>query len=93
MVGFVAEVLAHTEDPEHHCQFLARTANPFDALAGFENHITHGWSLDAILITDSGALTQRPLGIITTFDIPVLVAGTSGRGRLALERCPRPGLR
>jgi predicted transcriptional regulator len=31
----VSQVLSHTEDPEHHCQFVARTATAFDALAEF----------------------------------------------------------
>ena len=80
----VADVLAHTEDPAHHCKFLARDATAFDALDEFDRHATHGWSLDAILLTHSGDASQRPLAIITTFDIPTLIAAVGNRtSRLA----------
>jgi CBS domain-containing protein len=75
----VREVLEHTEDPAHHCAFIARTASAFDALDAFDHHSAHGWSLDAIVITDGGGRDQRPLGIITTFDIPALLSALDGR--------------
>ena len=62
----------------HHYVFLARSAPPFDALDAFDNHSARGWSLDAVLITQAGVPDQQPLGIITTFDIPALIAATGG---------------
>ncbi len=75
----VADVLPHTEDPVHHCAFLPRDATAFDALDKFDRHASHGWSLDAILLTHSGDPNQRPLAIITTFDIPTLIAAVNIR--------------
>ena len=79
----IRDVLAHTEDPLHHCSFLARDATAFDALEEFDRHASQGWSLDAILLTHSGDRNQRPLAIITTFDIPTLITAVGARtGRL-----------
>lgn len=75
----VGDVLLHTEDPAHHCMFLARSSTVFDALDAFERHGAQGWSLDAILLTHSGGPDQVPLAIITTFDMPTLIAATGGR--------------
>lgn len=63
------EVLTFTED-KNHCTFLGREASLFDALARFHTSAAAGVDLEAILITHSGAPTQKPLGIITIWDLP-----------------------
>jgi predicted transcriptional regulator len=50
----VHQVLAFTEDPEHHWHVIARDATVFDALAVFDHFSERGWSLDALLITEAG---------------------------------------
>ncbi len=69
----ISDVLAYTEDPDNH-RFLARQASVFDALDAFDAFSRRGKSLDAILITESGRRDQTPLGIVTVFDIPQLLA-------------------
>lgn len=68
----VGDVLEETED-ERHLQFLAREATTDAALGVFDDALRDGYSIDAILITHSGAPTQKPLGIITPFDVPRLL--------------------
>jgi hypothetical protein len=60
----LSEVLAHTEDPVHHCVIVARTATVFEALDHFEHHARRGWSLDALVMTHGGDPNQHPLGIL-----------------------------
>ena len=76
----IRDVLRFTEDTEHFA-FLARRETVFDALAGFENFTSRGKSLDAILITESGKRDERPIGIITVFDMPKLIDAVAVRGR------------
>jgi CBS domain-containing protein len=68
----VADVLPHTEDPNNYV-LLGRKATAFDALEEFRKFTERGASLDAILLTHSGQPTERPLGILTVFDIPKLL--------------------
>lgn len=77
----VIEVLPHTEDAEHHCVFLPGDASAFDALDAFDSYAAHGWDCDAILVTETGRGDRWPDAIITTFDIPALIAAVGGRGR------------
>jgi hypothetical protein len=41
--------------------------------------VVRGKSLDAILITQSGKPREQPLGIVTVFDIPKLLAAVDPR--------------
>jgi predicted transcriptional regulator len=68
----VRDVLAHTEDPDNH-RLVSRDATVFDALQLFDAYSEHGKSLDAILVTHSGRREEKPLGIVTIYDIPRLL--------------------
>ncbi len=72
----IEHVLPHTEDRDHYC-ILARDATMLDALTRFEDFAARGKDLDAILISNDGKSDQKLLGIITLFDLPV-VLGTLG---------------
>ena len=78
-------VLEFTEDAEHYA-FLARVATAFDALAAFDDFAQQGKYLDAILITNSGKRDEKPLGIVTTFDIPTLIAAVDIRAGESTRR-------
>ncbi len=69
----ISQVLPHTEDNDHYC-FLSRQATLLDALFEFEKFASRGKDLDAILITNDGKPNQQMLGIITLFDLPVILA-------------------
>ncbi len=69
----VEDVLPHTEDPNNYV-LLARDATVYDALGKFQEFSERGASLDAILLTQSGRREERPLGILTVFDIPRLLS-------------------
>lgn len=68
----IEAVLPHTEDQENVC-FVSRRATLHDALAHFENFTLRGKDLDAILITEGGRADQSILGILTVYDLPVLL--------------------
>ncbi|HWQ23387.1 MAG TPA: CBS domain-containing protein [Gaiellaceae bacterium] len=72
----IRDVLRFTEDPEHFA-FLGKGDTAYDALAMFDDFTRRGKSLDAILVTESGKRDERPLGIITVFDIPKLIGAVS----------------
>jgi len=65
----ISNVLPHAEDPNQYC-FLPRSATVFDVLDRFEDYVSRGKDLDAILITDSGNSDQTLLGIVTIHDLP-----------------------
>lgn len=69
----VRDVLAHTEDPDNH-RLVSRDATVFDALQLFDSYNERGKSLDAILVTHAGRRGEKPLGIVTIYDIPRLLA-------------------
>ena len=69
----VRDVLKFTEDAENHL-FRARHASVFDALDAFDEFTHRGKSLDAILITQAGKPHEKPLGIVTVFDVPRLLS-------------------
>lgn len=69
----VRDVLTYSEDPDNY-QIVARKSTVFDALQLFEAYSGRGKSLDAILITNAGRREERPIGIVTIYDIPRLMA-------------------
>lgn len=69
----VREVLRYAEDPDNY-QLLTREATIFDALRLFDEYSERGKSLDAILITHAGKRDTKPLGIVTVYDMPRLLA-------------------
>jgi len=67
----VSEVIRHQEDPENNA-FLKRTSTVEEGLSAFERFFVRGKRLEAILITQTGRKTEKPLGIVTIHDIPKL---------------------
>jgi len=77
-IGLVEEapvrtVLGYAEDQDNH-QLVPRDATVFDALRLFDVYSGRGKSLDAILVTHAGKRDEKPLGIVTIYDIPRLMA-------------------
>lgn len=68
----VADVLRCVEDPENHV-FIARDGTIFEALEAFDRFSRRGKSLDAAIVTHSGRQHEKPVGIVTTFDVPRLL--------------------
>lgn len=68
----ISKVLDHVEDEEHYC-FLPRNATLHEAVVEFEAFASRGKTLDAILLTDAGRPNQRLLGILTVYDLPVIL--------------------
>lgn len=50
--------------------FLSKQCTVSDVLQSFERAIRKGNSLLAIIITDKGSTREKPLGIITVYDLP-----------------------
>jgi predicted transcriptional regulator len=69
----VAEVLPHAESTEN-VSFLPRTATVYDGLQAFDSFLSAGLHLNAIVLTESGAPDQGPLGIVTIADVPRVLA-------------------
>lgn len=68
----IGALLDHVEDKEHYC-FLPRTASLHEAMTQFESFASRGKTLDAILVTDAGKPNQKLLGILTIYDVPVIL--------------------
>jgi len=64
----IAEVLRYAEEAET-WECVARDANLFDVLERFAHHEREGRRLTALLVTHSGKRTEKPLGIITPWDL------------------------
>ena len=77
----VSEALPHTEQPDHHWEFLGRHATVFDVVDRFDHYLQNGWSLDALLVSDTGSSAQSLLGIITVYDHPKLAKAILWKGR------------
>ncbi len=63
--------MKHQEDHDNHT-FLARTATVADGLAAFDDYLSRGKRLEAILITQNGRSSEALLGIITVHGVPKL---------------------
>ncbi len=68
----VRDVLQFAEGAEEF-SVLGAKSSIFDALALFEASYKRGKHLKAIIITNSGGHAERPMGIITTLEIPLLI--------------------
>lgn len=53
--------------------FLKKTSSVQNAIHSFENSVQNGTTLLAILVTETGSLNEKPLGIITTADMPKIL--------------------
>ena len=69
--GVVSDCL-YFKDKKERVLFLPRTADVTEAQDLFEASLHRGVSISAILITESGSAHQKPIGIITVADLPLL---------------------
>ncbi len=73
-VGILKEecvsVVAHYCEYRDSYRFVPRQATLFDVLDYFDDFVKMGRNLDALIITHTGKSNQRPLGIVTVFDLP-----------------------
>ncbi len=67
----VEEVMRHQEDGDN-VRFLPRQATVASGIDAFDEFLSRGKRLEAILITNSGRPTESPLGIVTVHDMPKL---------------------
>ncbi len=67
----ISEIIQHQEDADNHT-FLSRASTVADGLTAFDKFLRRGKRLEAILITENGLSTERPLRIATIHDIPKL---------------------
>ena len=71
LTGCVSDCL-YFKDKKERVLFLPRTADVTEAQDLFEESLHRGVSISAILITESGNAHQKPIGIITVADLPLL---------------------
>jgi predicted transcriptional regulator len=67
----VQQVLSHGEE-DNVCQFVSRTTPVADVIALFDKTAHSGKSLAAVIVTHSGKRTEKSLGILTVYDLPML---------------------
>lgn len=60
--------------------FIERAANLFEVLHQFQGNP----GLTAVLVTDTGRDTQKPLGIITVWDLPQVQGAVDSQRRLGM---------
>ncbi|MGQ9756152.1 MAG: CBS domain-containing protein [Desulfotomaculales bacterium] len=65
----IAGVLEYTEETDIYC-FVKKEATLFEVLEKFRHYERKGKRLEAVLITDNGAPSEKLLGIITVWDLP-----------------------
>lgn len=68
----IHKVLLHVENVEHYCK-ISKNASLHEVVAKFEEFTSRGKDLDAILITESGDEYQKLIGIITVYDLPLIL--------------------
>ena len=71
LTGCVSDCL-YFKDKKERVLFLPRTADVTEAQDLFEESLHRGVSISAILSTESGNAHQKPIGIITVADLPLL---------------------
>lgn len=65
----IAEVLQYAEYEDDY-SFLKKSTTLFDILYEFRRQEDNGKKLEAVLVTENGRANERPLGIITVYDLP-----------------------
>lgn len=65
-VGVVATFCEY----DNNYRFISRRATLYDVLEHFNDFPRSGRNLNAIIITNSGKVNQKPLGIVTVYDLP-----------------------
>jgi len=67
----VARVLREAEDSDN-CVLMSAGSTTYEAKERFDDYQSRGKWLDAILITQNDRKSEKPLGIVTIFDYPLL---------------------
>lgn len=67
----VKEILA-IDDKDRNVSFISQNTTLVSVIAEFEHHLALGKRLQEIIITQDGALNQKPLGIITVADLSLI---------------------
>ncbi len=65
----VGTVMKYVDNPDNYA-FVAKNSPVFEVIRLFEHFSHKGNRLQAVLITENGERLQKPLGIITVFDLP-----------------------
>lgn len=64
----IRTVLRESEDKDNY-EFMGRDKSAFDVLNAFTQYEENGNRLEAIIVTESGFHNQKPLGIVTAWDL------------------------
>lgn len=67
----VKEILA-IDNKDRNVAFISQNTTLVSVVAEFEHHLAMGKRLQEIIITQDGALNQKPLGIITVADLALI---------------------
>lgn len=67
----ISQVLNHRQDHFRY-RFISRSTSIVEVLELFQQATREGKRLEAVLITENGNLTEKLLGIITPWDLPVI---------------------
>ena len=81
----VEKLLGYTASKDDFAVLSARDSI-FDAIDAFDTAYKHGRRLKAIILTENGTANQRPLGIITTLEVPGLIKLVNPEPRESIER-------
>jgi predicted transcriptional regulator len=65
----VKNVLTFSEYDDNY-RFIKRNTTLYDVSQYFDDFVQKGRNLDALIITHSGKSNEKPLGIVTIFDLP-----------------------
>jgi predicted transcriptional regulator len=65
----IRDVLVYTEYPDHYT-FFNRNADIFEVVEQFRQYERMGRRLEAIIVTQRGSAHEKPIGIITAYDLP-----------------------
>lgn len=76
----IVDVLPHTEDPDNYI-VVPRGTTIYEALDAFDTYARRGKALAALIVTQKGKRTERPLSILTASDIPRLLELAAGAPR------------
>jgi predicted transcriptional regulator len=69
----IAEVLPHTEDPEHYA-VVSHKASLVEVLDIFEDFASRGRALNAVLVSPTGRPQLPLVGILTVYDLPAVLS-------------------
>lgn len=61
-----------TDDKSREVAFMGPETSLVDIVAEFEKNMALGKKLDAVILTQDGSLNQKPLGIVTMSDLPLI---------------------